>query len=120
MKIKENVTLYICEHCGKKYFLKYWCEKHEDKCSSNPKNFTDCSFCKFLEQRDMQFIEFVSTPYGEHEEERSITAFWCDFKKHWVYPRHIVNNPIDSSNIDYEIDNEPMPNKCDHLIDKFN
>ena len=117
MKVIENVTLYKCDYCAKKYQIKHFCEKHELRCSLNPINYMRCIDCTFAEKKQMDFIKWVPCIiHGEQEEESSIMAFWCSKKEHWIYPPTKVSNPIRQDNIEGEIKNEPMPSECDDFI----
>ncbi len=120
MKIKENITLYICDHCGKKYLRKHACIAHEQKCTSNPDNFIACMGCDHVEKRQMIFsqdVMYLGPNMGVcyDNEERALQAFWCKKKEHWIYPATKVNNPIQSEDIEGEIDNEPMPKECEDI-----
>ena len=124
MKILENITLYKCEYCGKKYQLKHFCELHEKRCPSNPDNYMACINCENAVKKEMIFIKevaYFSENYGVGftDEERKINAFWCNAKNHWIYPATKCNNPILQENIIDEIKNEPMPKECNNFISIF-
>jgi hypothetical protein len=124
MKVIENITLYKCDYCGKKYQKKHFCEAHELKCASNPANYMACTECDHAEKREMKYLKEIELlGYGggvayDHEE-RSMQAFWCIKKEHWIYPPTKVNNPISSEDIENEIANEPMPIECNLCSCKY-
>jgi uncharacterized radical SAM superfamily protein len=58
MKVTENVTVYQCEHCGKKLFRKHAMIKHEELCNNNHKNYKACmAGCAFLEKTQILRVE---------------------------------------------------------------
>lgn len=84
MKIKENVTLYFCEHCGRRYVLKHACEKHENVCTRNPENIPICYRCEYFDVKQCIFesgYDYVGHKYRSmycnklEEEMRPITSF---------------------------------------------
>lgn len=46
--ISKTETVYYCGHCGKAYFRRAACEKHEEICQKNPQNYSHCYACKYL------------------------------------------------------------------------
>jgi hypothetical protein len=51
----KNVTVYKCEHCGKKLFRKHAMEKHEKFCYRNPANRHICfEGCEYLKREDIK------------------------------------------------------------------
>lgn len=48
MIVKENVSVFSCEHCKRKMFRKHAMVKHEKFCASNPVNIPKCYGCKHL------------------------------------------------------------------------
>ena len=86
MIIKPNVTLFICEHCRKKYQSKKAAELHESFCTKNPNNFSACSGCMHLEERTK---EIYRSGYHDGYSVENITnskSFFCTKKEVGVYP----------------------------------
>lgn len=83
MEVRENVTLYICDHCGKRLIRKSAMIKHEDNCSQNPKNIPACYSCKFLEQEE---IEYYTYGYNDTENSHKSTCLRCTKKNVLMYP----------------------------------
>lgn len=106
MKIIENITLYKCEHCGKKYQKRFYCVEHEKVCRKNPINHRPCFSCGCL---DMRTIE-----YGDYDPNSDIpqatgNALYCTKKEHFVYPPYVKTPYCDDGGDDV---NEPMPKEC--------
>lgn len=105
MKTKD-CKIYICEHCGKKYFSKYFAEKHEVACYQNPANFRECYKCQSF-----------GTSFGEVESfysktgTKMVDAMFCKEKECFLL------NPVsEMKGRKYEFENytnEPMPIKCE-------
>ncbi len=115
MKTIET-TIYKCDFCGKIYLRKSWCEKHEPKCKKNPDNFQKCmEFCVYLEKKEACFLSETGYDDGNGitmiESESKRDVFYCQKKKHYIYP-FWCNNPILQEDIIDEIENEPMPKEC--------
>lgn len=49
-------TLFKCGFCGKHYFQRRNCHKHESICHLNPCNHHKCFDCAYLEKFDEEFI----------------------------------------------------------------
>lgn len=103
MVIKENQTLFFCEHCKKMYRRKYPCEKHEKWCSKNPRNKHKCfDFCKYLTRN--------RTDQG--------TDFYCEKLKKNLHS-FIIDKYIEKGNeyagllMDVKEDTERMPMECE-------
>ena len=95
MKIKENVTLYVCEHCKKEYKHTKSCEKHEHKCWQNPKNKAKCYGCAFLAKKKASVQKEGYT--------RSSERFFCKKKDTFVSPIQYEPDEIQ------KYTNVPMP-----------
>lgn len=119
MKIIKNVTLYKCDHCGKKYQRIDACARHEKACGANPNNFTDCSDCVALERKTAIVHMEYTNEHVEHE------VFWCKNKNNFLYPPKVERSrrgPFEAADMalleEKEFDkhqNERMPRKgkCD-------
>ena len=84
MLIKENVTVYICEHCKKKkLFLKHAMFRHEQFCRHNPANMHACfDFCKHLVKETHEVEEFTE---GGFVYTKHVTAFKCTKLDKYMY-----------------------------------
>jgi hypothetical protein len=81
MKTKPNVTVYTCDHCKKKLFVKSAMERHEERCGANPANFRPCMNCAQLEQKEIEFYT-GSDRYDDGEPiYRTAKTFYCAAKK---------------------------------------
>lgn len=122
MKIKSNVTLYICDHCRKKYQRQDACKKHEQFCSMNPNNQHKCfQHCKHLikakEEFDVQYHYDGSEYYSKR------TSFKCELLNKWMYSyiaerRDIV--PLYNELEDDEREYTRMPLECDKYEYEYN
>jgi hypothetical protein len=111
MIIKENITVYICQHCKKRYFKKNACEKHETICYSNPENFRACSGCDHLEETTNK----VFFDAWDGESSRTFKAFRCKKLDKMLYPFKVEAKGIIGKYPESFEEQEPMPKKCEHL-----
>lgn len=96
-------TIYVCDHCGKKYFVKWACEKHEKACFYNPENSRPCSTCSNLTKK-------TTLVDGYNGNDRQVSLFYCKVKKIFLYPPQVE---IKGNAFFPEEDNYPMPKECD-------
>ena len=78
-----KTTIYKCDHCGKIYQRKFYCNKHEKICRKNPANDRPCFNCSCL---TMKTIE-----YGDYDPEDGVypsrgNALYCKKQDQFVYP----------------------------------
>ncbi len=119
MKTKENITVYICDHCKKRYFKKHACENHEPVCYSNPENKSACSDCQFLKQGTTEV--YYDMFDGEHS--RQCKSFTCEKLNKGVYPFKVVRMGIIDKHPETFEDQIQMPKECEHYkheADYFN
>ena len=116
MTTKESVSVYICDHCKKRYFKKSVCEKHEDVCYSNPKNFRACSGCDYLHQ--IEKTVYYDTGYGEAS--RKFKAFECSKFNKVLYPYKVERMGLTDKYPESFEGQEPMPKHCDKHSDLTN
>lgn len=93
MKTTENVTVYQCEHCKKKLFVKHAMEKHETNCSYNPANFAACLNC----QHCKEVVKEYSNPYDYDENSDGIKltkGFECTKLRFKMYPFKAVKRNL--------------------------
>jgi hypothetical protein len=112
MKTKENVTLYICEHCNRKMQIKNAMIKHEEICSKNPKNVSACSGCIFMEEGETNVYYYH--PYNGEETVRKCKTFHCKKLNKDLYPYKVVRKGLLSEYPESFEGMEQMPNKCEH------
>lgn len=111
MKIIENITLYKCEFCGKKLFIKQAMQRHEVKCNKNPENIPACFGCKFLEQTTNESRENHSE-YGEVTQ--GWKAFRCTKLDKMLYPAKVVHKGILERYPESFEGQEQMPKECEY------
>lgn len=110
MIIKENITLYKCEYCGKALFRRKMMEKHEDLCNNNPKNFKACMDCKFLEKVQVD-VHWLDGHPDYNANERKVEAFKCNKLDKLMFPFSIERKKLHEK-YDTYADQERMPNAC--------
>lgn len=99
--------VYSCDHCGKNYFLKPWCEKHEPKCSKNPINDRLCFGCDNLTKKIIPL--YIDQPDGS-ESKRMVEVFFCEKIDSALYPPN-TNDPFEFG----DPINEEMKTECDEF-----
>ena len=106
MRVKENVTLYYCSHCSKRYEKEYACVKHEHWCSSNPKNFKICgNDCQHLEEVKVEYYDYSDRPVNAK-------GFYCKAKEINIYPLVVERKGLVEKYPETFEDAEPMPKEC--------
>ena len=110
MTVKDT-TVYKCDFCSKKLFVKGAMERHEINCFHNPVNQRPCFSCNHLEKKET--ILYDDSPMGG-EIERKVSLLYCSAKKIFLYtPKNErKGNWFDLGD---EL-NEKMPTECE-LID---
>ncbi len=101
MKIKENVTVYFCDHCDKHYLRPSACQRHErDVCNKNPRNKVLCMDCKHHVGKDIS---------------ADITVSWCAAYDKMLQGRFEARHGL------LEADQVVMPSRsegCPHHIEE--
>ena len=108
MKVKENISVYICEHCGKRMFRMAAMVKHEVACYSNPENDRACSGCVHLEQIKTSYV--VDTYNGEREVPTN--GFRCKKLDKMLFPYKVEKKGLNTKYPESFENQEPMPKKC--------
>jgi hypothetical protein len=112
MIVKENVTLFICEHCRKKYQIKSACEKHEPHCSHKKENQSACSGCVYL--KEFKVDVFTGNDHNGEEQSISINGFSCSKLDKVLYPYKCIRKGlVDKYPHQFE-GQELMPSVCEH------
>lgn len=113
MKIKENVTLYICEYCKKRYLIKYACISHELYCNDNPENRTACSGCLNCQETKKDYIQHGNFDGYDIEEGRQANAFHCSVKDVGIYPVKVIKKGLLKRYPESFVGDIQMPKECD-------
>jgi len=111
MKITENITLYQCDFCKKKLFLKHAMVKHEDLCLSNPKNFKDCMECTHLEKTQTE-VHWIDGNPDYAGNTKQVDVFRCNKLDKLMFPFSIERRKLHEKYETYS-EQEPMPSKCE-------
>ena len=113
MEIKNNITVYKCDHCSKKLFRKHSMAAHELRCSRNPENIRSCFRCMHLKSVDMRYESVVQT---YNDDLKDGTCFKCKVKEIFMHPPKLEYNekgvPEYTEFEGEEIEQERMPMTC--------
>lgn len=126
MKVKENVTLYKCDFCSKKLFVKHAMENHEKWCGNNPENVRACSGCKFLEETTVDYEQNYNS-FGEGygvifdagTETKTSKAFRCAKLDKLVYPLKVEKKGLVEKYPETFENQIPMPKECEFRSDDY-
>jgi len=110
MLIKENVTVYQCEHCKKKLFRKHAMEKHEKNCGADPQNQRVCSLCDFMVRKNIEY--YYDCWDGEHT--GTSNGFYCNRLGKFMYPNFIENKPFFKENPEQFEEQIPFKKECEY------
>lgn len=111
MKVIENKTIYVCEFCEKKLFIKSAMDKHERYCSKNPENFKACSGCIHLKEEKYEYDK-GDDYYGEPQY-GSTKTFKCSLLNKEMYPTIVERKGYVQKYPSQFQGQEPMPKECD-------
>lgn len=112
MIIKENVTLFICQHCRKRYQVKRSCENHEQWCKNNPDNWAKCGGCTYLQEKQKEIWP------DDRENPKQSKSFFCRKKQIEVYPLIVARLKLPEKYPDDFEGAERMPKECDFFTDQ--
>lgn len=110
MIVKENITVYICQHCKKRMFRKHAMELHELSCYSNPENFRACSACINLQEIPASY--WVDGWDGGREVKTK--GFRCTKLDKILFPYKVEKMGLNTTYPESFEGQEPMPNICEH------
>lgn len=110
MKTITGITLFQCDFCKKDYKRKHHCEKHENQCFKNPKNFRPCFSCHQLTKESVE-VQFEGCGlYGEYAEFfETKEILFCN---HFGTFLHTPQNAIKGNAYELSEGNEEMPIQC--------
>lgn len=124
MKVKENVTIYQCEFCKRKMFVKSAMQKHETFCYSNPANFRACSGCIHLEEVEVEYSysvpslgENLGVVFDGDTVTKKTTGFHCKKLNKHLYPFKAEKMGLINKYPESFEDKEPMPKVCEDFDD---
>jgi hypothetical protein len=115
MIIKQGVTVYKCEYCKKKLFVKSSMQKHEKYCNQNPENFKACLGCIKLEEVKITCYRY-SAEAGAVVPFKS-NGFYCKALDKGVYPTKVEKLGLDKKHPETFENQIPMPKECEHKDD---
>ena len=120
MNIKENVTIYSCEFCKRKMFVKHAMIKHEQWCNSNPVNSRACSGCEHLEDTPVEYYITTHSSDGDLDETRKeANGFRCKKLNKMLYPLKTEKKGLIEKYPETFEGQEPMPKTCEHYKNEF-
>lgn len=89
--MKEQIkTVYTCDHCNRRMFVKPAAIKHEIACKSNPDNWTACTGCKHLKEIEEKEVLDENHYIGR----KTVRAFYCNAKNIELYPIKCVHKGL--------------------------
>jgi len=111
MIVKDNITLYVCEHCQRKMFRKHSMVNHEEKCDKNPKNHKACYGCIHLK------IEEIEVEFGRNYEDGEYITntshhYVCDKLKKMMFTWKAEKAKLPEKYPETFDEQKPMPNTC--------
>ncbi len=106
MIILENITVYECEYCGRKYFSRHFCKRHENLCPKRKGNIPACYGCVFLTKEEV----CRETPTGYSR----LRSFYCGKKDIFLMPIVSAKRGSEIFGVLEEI--HTMPVKCKERI----
>ena len=120
MKIKGNVSVYSCEFCKRKMFVKHAMVKHEHLCNSNPENLRACVGCQYLENTTVEYYIAVRDTSGDLDEVRKETnGFRCKKLEKMLYPFKAEKKGLIEKYPETFEGQEPMPKTCEHYKNEY-
>lgn len=114
MKQSEK-TIYSCDFCNKKMFVKGAMLRHEEWCYKNPKNTPKCESCKFLEEIEVEY--YFDTYHGESS--RVVKGFKCAKRDIELYPLKAERLGLPGKYPETFFEKELMPNECELFNNGF-
>jgi hypothetical protein len=114
MKVKENVTVFTCDHCEKKLFRKHAMVKHESFCQSNPDNYDACLNCKFI-QLGEKVIHIESQDYYMTDYIKTVRTFHCSKLDQPMYPFKAHKRGLPERFPEDFFGQIRMPSTCEHF-----
>lgn len=123
MIVKENITVYKCEHCTKKLFVKKAMELHEQWCNLNPDNFRICYECNHLERVNIEYekdIQRLGANLGVifDTETRKASGFKCTKLNLLLYPLKVEKKGLPDLYPETFDEQYPMKKECEHFKTK--
>jgi|ERR1044072_2730758 hypothetical protein len=113
MRVKQNVTLYYCDHCKKKLIRKGAMEHHEKYCPANPANRRACEGCEHLEETTVD-LEYGDDYYTNEPVIKQAKAFRCTKLDKMLYPIKAEQRRL-PERFPWTFQNqEPMPKICEY------
>lgn len=112
MIVKENVTIYVCDHCKKKLYVRQAMERHEKWCTKNPENYKACGGCVYLE--DIKVPYDVYDELGEISAQKEANGFRCKKLDKILYPLKVEVKGLVKKYPETFKAQHPMPKECEH------
>ncbi|MFD2922028.1 hypothetical protein ACFS6H_20070 [Terrimonas rubra] len=127
MKIRNNITVYACEHCNKKMFVRHAMERHEKWCNKNLDNFRACHDCKFLDRINIDYSYSAATidpiSFGVIPDSRLVEkqtkGFFCSKIQKKIYPLLAEKRGLVDMYPETFEDQEPMRKECEFFDNDF-
>jgi len=107
-------TVFTCDFCKKKLFVKSAMQRHEVKCTMNPVNKNACSACVYLEEVDVLY--YTDGHFDGHyfEQKNTVRGFHCSKLNIDLYPHKCITKGLLEKYPEQFEDKQVMPNECEH------
>src|ERR1035437_1774594 len=114
MKIKKNVTVYVCEYCMiKKLFRRQAMIRHEEYCTNNPENNSLCFTCIHHKLTTKE----IKGNYGDvgcDNDIRIVDAHRCNKLDKHIYPPSVERKGLIKKYPEMFVNSMKMPYSCDY------
>lgn len=109
--MKESIkTVFQCDFCDKRLFIKIAMVKHEAACSRNPINRDACGGCAYCKEVEVKY-EIDTWDGGDV---RTAKGFHCNKLNIDLYPHKVIAKGILAKYPETFEDKQVMPNECEH------
>lgn len=104
----KTVELHTCDFCNKKLFVKGAMARHEDNCTTNPKNWAACHECEFK--------KLVKKPVINCFDRRiDVDSYYCSKLKQEMHPHKAVRKGLLKKYPETFVNSVLMPTHCEHF-----
>lgn len=90
-------------------------ERHEVKCTLNPKNISACTGCLHLEEKSIEYTRFGYNGYCETEEQVKSHTFHCSKLNKDMFPAAVFHKGLPGKYPETFFEQELMPTNCDEF-----
>lgn len=104
----QTLEVHTCDFCNKKLFVKGAMTRHEDNCTSNPKNLAACHKC--------EFNKLVMKPIlNDANRWLDVNSYYCSKLNQEMHPHKAVRKGLLRKYPETFANSVLMPTKCEHF-----